>query len=117
MQKMLLRLAFSTSSDPKEIRKNPSQLVPKTDDNDKNSEPKQVNIDNLPSPDEVALEVSEINIPLVWRKKRIVAVEEDLITNELQQTLEAKVVRLFIIPKDSEEKLILFNKLKLVLME
>ena len=117
MQKMLLRLAFSTSSDPKEIRKNPSQLVPKTDDNDKNSEPKQVNIDNLPSPDEVALEVSEINIPLVWRKKRIVAVEEDLITNELQQTLEAKGVRLFIIPKDSEEKLILFNKLKLVLME
>jgi len=119
MQKMLLRLAFSTSSTPKESRKDPSQFA--SDETIKGktefAESSTVDINDLPPPDDAALLIAGIEIPLVWRKKRIVAVDEHSVTEQLRTALETKGAYLYILPSDPNEKNQVYTQLKAALRD
>ena len=119
MQKMLLRLAFSTSSTPKESRKDPSQFA--SDETIKGktefAESSTVDINDLPPPDDAALLIAGIEIPLVWRKKRIVAVDEHSVTEQLRTALETKGVYLYILPSDPNKKNQVYTQLKAALRD
>ena len=116
MQKMLLRLAFGTPSKPKENRRDPSHLKvesPKLDD--ETPQLSTATISDLPAPNDEALTLAGIDIPLVWRKKRIVAVDEKNVTDQLRTELNSKGVRLFILPADQEQKSKIYAQLNAAL--
>ena len=117
MQKMLLRLAFSTSSTPKESRKDPSTLTSDTSSSIKKEidEPSSESSHDLPQPNDTALMIAGIKITMVWREKRIVAVDEQSVTDQLRTELESKGVRLFILPEDIEQQPKIYAQLKAAL--
>ena len=113
---MLLRLAFGTPSKPKENRRDPSHLKvesPKLDD--ETPQLSTATISDLPAPNDEALTLAGIDIPLVWRKKRIVAVDEKNVTDQLRTELNSKGVRLFILPADQEQKSKIYAQLNAAL--
>ena len=118
---MLLRLAYSTTSAPEETRKDPAPL---TAANGAGSVPSpapssgaDVDAGDLPPTEPNPLVIAGVKIPLFWRKKRIVAVEEDRVTEELRSALDAKGVRLFVLPTSADHKKQVFNDLKSALKE
>ena len=95
MRKMLLRLAFSTTSPPEETGK----TQPPDDA-------------SLPPHDLEPLLIEGVEITQVWRKKRTVALEEERVTPKIQETLNAKGIKLFILPSDPDIKSQVFEKIK-----
>ena len=121
MQKMLLRLAYSTTSPPEESRKDPAPLKAA---NGEGSVPAStpssgadVDAGDLPPPEGNPLIIAGVEIPLFWRKKRIVAVEGERVTEDLRAALDAKGVRLFILPASPDHQKQVFLDLKSALKE
>ena len=54
---------------------------------------------------------------MVWRKKRIVALDDEHITDELQSALTAKGVTLFSLPPDPNQRAVVMDQLKAALKE
>lgn len=122
MQKMLLRLAFSETSAPEETRKDPAPFAGSGKDAGSaapvNGSLGSSDLDaGLPPHEATPLIIGDTEIPLFWRKKRIVALEEGLVTDDLCAALEAKGVRLFILPAAPELKNQVINDLKSALKE
>ena len=116
MQKILLRLVFGTSSKPEENRRDSSHFkVEKPKLDEETPQTSTATISDLPAPNEEALTLAGIEIPLVWRKKRIVAVDEKNITDQLRTELASKGVRLFILPADLEQQSKIYAQLKAAL--
>jgi superfamily II DNA/RNA helicase len=112
-QKMLLRLAFSSTTAPQETRRDPAPL----DGISVTSAISSSEEDELPAVDETPLVIAGQSIKMVWRKKRIVALDEKHISDELKSALDAKGVTLFILPSDPEKKADVFRHLKAALKE
>jgi hypothetical protein len=116
MQKILLRLVFGTSSKPEENRRDSSHFkVEKPKLDEETPQTSTATISDLPAPNEEALTLAGIEIPLVWRKKRIVAVDEKNITDQLRTELASKGVRLFILPADLKQQSKIYAQLKAAL--
>lgn len=111
MQKVLLRLAFCSTSTPQETRKIPKSL----NDAHPSFADAETDDEGLPPSDEKSLSIAGEEITLVWRKKRIVALEAERVTNVLREALDAKGVRLFVLPSDLAQKADVFEQLKVVL--
>lgn len=114
MQEIMLRLAFGTPSTPQETRKYPQPL---TNPSRNTQVSQQEDADHFPPADKNPLLIADIEIAYVWRKKRIVAVEESEVTKELVAELEAKGVTHFVLPKDPIEKAEITEQLKAALKE
>ena len=71
----------------------------------------------FPAPEPNPLVINEIEIPHFWRKKRIVVVEENRVTEELKKSLDSKGVRLFVLPEVSERRSQFFEGLKTALKD
>jgi hypothetical protein len=71
----------------------------------------------LPATEANPLVIANVEIPLFWKKKRIVAVEHGRVTDELRAALDAKGVRLFVLPSSDDEKNTVFSDLKAALKE
>ncbi|EAQ06275.1 DEAD/DEAH box helicase [Yoonia vestfoldensis] len=113
MQKMLLRLAFSTTSPPQETRRDPAPM-------DGVSVTSAIMVPDdfvLPQGDNDPLIIAGQSIKLVWRKKRIVALDDEHITDELQSALTAKGVTLFSLPPDPNQRAVVMDQLKAALKE
>lgn len=113
MQKMLLRLAFSTTSPPQETRRDPAPM-------DGVSVTSAIVVSDdfvLPQLDNDPLIIAGHSIKMVWRKKRIVALDDEHITDELQSALTAKGVTLFSLPPDPNQRAIVMDQLKAALKE
>ena len=113
MQKMLLRLAFSTTSPPQETKRDPTPL----DGVSVTSAIVVTDNSALPQLDNDPLIIAGQSIKMVWRKKRIVALDEELITDELRSALNAKGVTLFSLPPDSNQRAVVMDQLKAALKE
>lgn len=98
MQKMLLRLAFS-----------------KISQSDDSARVFEADNDELPVPDEKPLLVAGEEIPMVWRKKHIAALEAERMSDKLRQALEAKGVRLFVLSSDTSQKAEVIAQIKAAL--
>jgi superfamily II DNA/RNA helicase len=108
MQKMLLRLAFSTTSPPQETRRDPAPI-------DGVSVTSAIVVPDdfvLPQGDNDPLIIAGQSIKMVWRKKRIVALDDEHITDELQSALTAKGVTLFSLPPDPNQRAVVMDQLK-----
>ena len=113
MQKMLLRLAFSTTSPPQETRRDPAPM-------DGVSVTSAIVVTDdfiLPQLDNDPLIIAGQSIKMVWRKKRIVALDDEHITDELQSALTAKGVTLFSLPPDPNQRAVVMDQLKAALKE
>ena len=113
MQKMLLRLAFSTTSPPQETRRDPAPM-------DGVSVTSAIVVPDdfvLPQLDNDPLIIAGQSIKMVWRKKRIVALDDEHITDELQSALTAKGVTLFSLPPDPNQRAVVMDQLKAALKE
>ena len=113
MQKMLLRLAFSTTSPPQETRRDPDPM-------DGVSVTSAIVVPDdfvLPQLDNDPLIIAGQSIKMVWRKKRIVALDDEHITDELQSALTAKGVTLFSLPPDPNQRAVVMDQLKAALKE
>ncbi|MGM0561143.1 MAG: DEAD/DEAH box helicase [Pseudomonadota bacterium] len=65
------------------------------------SEPiSQTDTDGLPTPDERPIELAGRSLTWIWRRQRIVALEEDQSSDDLLQAIAAKGLRVFVLPKD-----------------
>jgi hypothetical protein len=121
MQRMLLRLAYSTTSAPEETRKEPSPLTAANEAGSVSSSALSSGADidagDLPPTEPNPLVIAGVEIPLFWRNKRIVAVEDERVTEELRSALDAKGVRLFVLPTSPDHKKQVFNDLKSALKE
>jgi ATP-dependent helicase YprA (DUF1998 family) len=121
MQRMLLRLAFSETTAPEETRKyrapNTVSIAAGSVSSPAPSSGLGVDAGELPPPEPNPLVVAGCEIPLFWRRKRIVAVEEERVTEELRSALDTKGVRLFVIPTSPEHKNLVFEDLKSVLKD
>jgi hypothetical protein len=113
MQKMLLRLAFSTTSPPQETRRDPAPM----DGVSVTSAIVVLDDFVLPQGDNDPLIIAGQSIKLVWRKKRIVAMDDEHITDELQSALTAKGVTLFSLPPDPNQRAVVMDQLKAALKE
>jgi ATP-dependent helicase YprA (DUF1998 family) len=113
MQKMLLRLAFSTTSPPQETRRDPAPM------DGVSVTPAIVVPDGfvLPQLDNNPLIIAGQSIKMVWRKKRIVALDDEHITDELRSALTAKGVTLFRLPPDPNQRAVVMDQLKAALKE
>ena len=118
---MLLRLAYSTTSAPEETRKDPAPLMAANGaepvSSPTPSSGADVDAGDLPPTEPNPLVIAGVEIPLFWRNKRIVAVEDERVTEELRSALEAKGVRLFVLPTSPGHKKQVFNDLKSALKE
>lgn len=117
MQRMLLRLAFSSTSAPEETRKEPSPLMASHKEQDSAATSASDFDAGLPATEANPLVIANVEIPLFWKKKRIVAVEYDRVTDQLRAALDAKGVRLFVLPNSDNEKNKVFSDLKAALKE
>ena len=113
MQKMLLRLAFSTTSPPQETRRDPAPM-------DGVSVTSAIVVTDdfiLPQLDNDPLIIAGQSIKMVWRKKRIVVLDDEHITDELQSALTAKGFTLFSLPPDPNQRAVVMDQLKAALKE
>lgn len=122
MQRMLLRLAHSKTTEPEETRKDSVLVLPLKglSVSEGLSNVYSANViyeDNLPAPESKPLVIAGFEIPLFWRKKRIVAVEQVRATAELKAALDAKGVRLFVLPPSEEHRSRVITELKSALKE
>ena len=121
-QKMLLRLAFSHTSAPQETRREPSSSKPEVATGGQvtalsDPSPTSQNGFNLPPTNETPLVMAGVTIPLFWKKKRTVALEEPMATDELRAALDAKGVRMFVLPVDESARAQVFEQLIAALKE
>jgi hypothetical protein len=94
LQRLLLRLAFSTSSEPRETVQsgNGSGL------NEPSSAEAQT--EYVVEPDADPLTLSGVTISLIWRKKRLAGIPILTVSEALETALKVKGVRYFVIPDD-----------------
>ena len=76
-----------------------------------------VDAGDLPPAEPNPLVIAGVEIPLFWRNKRIVAVEEDRVTEELRSAVDAKGVRLFVLPASPDYQKQVLEDLKSALKE
>ena len=109
-QKMLLRLAYSATS-PKD---GPSGAPP-SDGNANETDVTSAVADEFlefPKMHPTPLKILEMELPLFWRSKRTVAIEEGDLTDELKAALEAKGVNYFVLPSHPEDRKRTLGELK-----
>ena len=91
---MLLRLAYRPLQS-EETRKDPAPPTAAKAGSVSSPAPSSgANVDagDLPPTEPNPLVIAGIEIPLFWRNKRIVAVEEDRVTEELRSALDARAL-------------------------
>ena len=112
MQKMLLRLVFMRSFTPSETNQKPQPIsvLPSAA-----SEAAIVDMDGLPLADDEPLRIAGVEITKFWRKKRIVALYEHEVNNDLLEALTAKGVRHFVLPSDPTQQAEILDQLKAAL--
>jgi hypothetical protein len=79
-----------------------------------------INLDDgnsLPQPDADPLVIVGISIHMAWRKKRIMALDEEQITDDLRSAAAAKGVRLISLPLDAVQRAEVMDMLKAALKE
>ena len=117
MQRMLLRLAFSSTSFSDEAHVKPTPLATSHVEFERGTPYGNGPDIELPAPEANPLVIANVKIPLFWRKKRIVAVEAGRVTGDLLDALEAKGIGLFVLPASRDEKNRVIKDLKSALEE
>lgn len=109
-QNLLLRLLNSKANLVDERKPVLKPLNPDEEDAKEGSKG-AVGLGDLPTADEKPLELEGFVITMIWRQKRIAAVEEQEVNDDLKSALAARGVTLFALEHDSEKRVATIKKL------